>query len=261
MAGNESVHQHLVGTAALCRAFSSPWGRAIQGEWLGLLHDIGKYSQAFQKRLLLNNGPQVDHATAGAYESFIRQQLVAAFCIAGHTRACPTTAAVPTWRERPYGAPEQGQRRSWSHTRPGARRLPSLMRTCLRSSCKTGWLQPFYTRMMYSCLVDADFLDTEAFMAEEEVLRAVARICQRWRKAGTLYRALVPPPKGALNRQRCAILRACIEGGEGSRPGLFSLPCRRAAARRWPPLAFALKHARANGLKRIVYVIPLHLHY
>ncbi|SCJ40435.1 CRISPR-associated helicase Cas3 [uncultured Clostridium sp.] len=252
----QTVHQHLVGTAALCRAFSSPWGAGDQGEWLGLLHDIGKYSQAFQKRLL-NNGPRVDHATAGAYESAMRRQMMAAFCIAGHHTGLPDGgsrtdlegATLMARLNRAKGG-ELEPYTPWSEeiTIPHADLPAFILQDRLAAA--------FYTRMLYSCLVDADFLDTEAFMAEEEVLRGGGEDMPALEKKLERYIAPWFPPKGALNRQRCAILRACMEGGEGSRPGLFSLTVPTGGGKTVASLAFALKHARANGLKRIVYVIP-----
>ena len=61
----QTVAEHLTGTAALCRAFAGAFGAEAEGELMGLAHDIGKCTDSFQKRLL-EDGPIVDHATAGA---------------------------------------------------------------------------------------------------------------------------------------------------------------------------------------------------
>ena len=61
----QTVAQHLTGTAELCRSFAAAFGAEADGELAGLAHDIGKCTDAFQDRLL-NDGPIVDHATAGA---------------------------------------------------------------------------------------------------------------------------------------------------------------------------------------------------
>ena len=61
----QTVAEHLTGTAALCRAFAGVFGAEAEGELMGLAHDIGKCTDGFQKRLL-EDGPVVDHATAGA---------------------------------------------------------------------------------------------------------------------------------------------------------------------------------------------------
>lgn len=61
----QTVAEHLTGTAALCREFAADFGAGSDGELAGLTHDLGKCTDGFQKRLL-ENGPIVDHATAGA---------------------------------------------------------------------------------------------------------------------------------------------------------------------------------------------------
>ena len=84
----QSVEEHLKGTAERCAQFSAAFGAAEQGKLLGLLHDIGKYSDEFQKRL--HGGTRVDHATAGALEILkMTHADWGAFCIAGHHSGLP----------------------------------------------------------------------------------------------------------------------------------------------------------------------------
>ena len=64
----QTVYEHLSGTADLAGEFAAPFGATEEARFAGWLHDIGKYSTAFQKRLL-EDGPRVDHATAGAQEA------------------------------------------------------------------------------------------------------------------------------------------------------------------------------------------------
>ena len=60
----QTVAEHLTGTAALCRKFAADFGAEADGDLMGLAHDLGKCTDAFQKRLL-EGGPVVDHTTAG----------------------------------------------------------------------------------------------------------------------------------------------------------------------------------------------------
>ena len=78
---------HLVGTASLCSSFAAAFDAEEQGQLAGIAHDIGKYADAFQRRL--HGGPKVDHATAGAYECLKIQQPLAAFAISGHHGGLP----------------------------------------------------------------------------------------------------------------------------------------------------------------------------
>ena len=82
----QTVLAHLLCTAMLCAQFAEKFGEKALGYWAGLLHDIGKFTQAFQKRLFCG-GKKVDHSTAGAWES--KAYLPSA--------SWDTTAACRTW--------------------------------------------------------------------------------------------------------------------------------------------------------------------
>lgn len=83
----QTVADHLQGTAVLCGQFAAAFDAQQQGTWLGLLHDIGKYSTKFQKRL--QGGEKVDHSTAGAQVAARYGQIPLAFAIAGHHSGLP----------------------------------------------------------------------------------------------------------------------------------------------------------------------------
>ena len=68
----QTVYEHLTGTAELAKQFAAAFGAEEDGYLLGLLHDIGKYSDAFQHRL--DGGVRVDHSTAGAKEACARHR-------------------------------------------------------------------------------------------------------------------------------------------------------------------------------------------
>lgn len=75
----QTVEAHLQETAQLCGGFAGKFGEEKRGRILGLTHDIGKNSQAFQKRL--HGGVKVDHATAGALECAKIQENLSACCV------------------------------------------------------------------------------------------------------------------------------------------------------------------------------------
>ena len=83
----QTVYDHLAGTARLAGSFAAPFGAQREAEFAAWLHDVGKYSDAFQLRL--KGGPKVDHSTAGAQEAWVRQHLHAAFAVAGHHSGLP----------------------------------------------------------------------------------------------------------------------------------------------------------------------------
>ena len=83
----QTVYDHLAGTARLAGSFAAPFGAQSEAEFAAWLHDVGKYSDAFQLRL--KGGPKVDHSTAGAQEAWVRQHPHAAFAVAGHHSGLP----------------------------------------------------------------------------------------------------------------------------------------------------------------------------
>ncbi len=161
----QGLEEHLNGTANLSEEFAAAFGAASQGRLVGQVHDIGKYSDAFQNRLL-HGGPIVDHSTAGAVECAKKGAGWAALCVAGHHAGLPDfgnlkvdISGQPTLCGRLKGA-QQGK--IPPYTAWPVADLPEVVPP-------QGWGQnavsdAFFVRMLYSCLVDADYLDTEQFM-------------------------------------------------------------------------------------------------
>ena len=112
--------------------------------------------------------------------------------------------------------------------------------------------------MMYSCLVDADFLDTEAFMDPgRATLRSsgvpLAMLAERFfTKLDEKQRSAADT---AVNRIRSEIRTVCEDAAEKS-PGLFSLTVPTGGGKTLSGTAFAFRHALRHGLKRVIYVIP-----
>lgn len=251
----QTLAQHLCGTAALCERFASEFDAGPQGHLVGKAHDVGKYSKAFQRRIR-GADIRVDHATAGAAECVKRNHIAEAFAVAGHHGGLPDGG---TRTDAPQEPTLQGCMR---RAREGLiepydawQQEIALPDAGIPEFCRHDALAlSFYIRMLYSCLVDADFLDTEAFMRGEErdshPLDAEALWEKLMRFIGGWF-----PPRGALNEKRCDILRQCMEGGNGKR-GLYTLTVPTGGGKTVASMAFALAHARRHGMKRIIYVIP-----
>ena len=248
----QSVKDHLEGTAALCASFADRFGAGELGRLCGLAHDIGKYSEAFQDRIL-HDGKKVDHASAGAIECWGIRQVCVAMCVMGHHgglmnlgyREDLPDADSFYGRMRRYKGPQKYDYHAWKEEieLPNAP-VPSVK-----------WEHTaFYTRMLYSCLVDADFLDTAAFMGEPR-----EGISTDWDELNARLEAYTDgwyPPKNELNRIRCGILNACKENGDRADDSLYTLTVPTGGGKTVSSLAFALRHARKTGKDRIIYVIP-----
>lgn len=250
----QTVKEHLDGTAKLCGGFAEAFGAGRLGWMVGEAHDIGKYSAPFQRRIR-EKDVATDHSTAGAQQAAGIWGPPAAYCIAGHHGGLPDGGCrtdVPgqptlSGRLKKQVAPYNAFSAEVTLSRVPFQ-IPHVMG-------RGGFTVSFWTRMLFSCLVDADYLDTEAFMQGSPPPRG------RRLEADVLLERLktyVAPwwdAKTELNQVRCQILRACLDAGTQP-PGLFTLTVPTGGGKTVSSLAFALRHAREHGKKRIVYVIP-----
>lgn len=120
----------------------------------------------------------------------------------------------------------------------------------------TGFRLSFYIRMLFSCLVDADFIDTETFMdgalAPRGNYDALPALLDRLET----YIAPWYPPKTELNRKRCAILDACKASGSTAAPGVYTLTVPTGSGKTTAAMAFALTAAVQNCMSRVIYAAP-----
>ena len=246
-----SDHEHGVGT--LCRQFAEAFGAQAEGHEAGVHHDDGKATAAFQHRLL-DNGLKVDHATAGAQNIMLSNNLLLAACVMGHHSGLPDFGST----KDPLGAPTfTGRIKKW-----GTPAIPPLdpdypippVRLPQRPVTRPSLSESFRTRMLYSCLVDADYLDTEQFMqgdmprgtgdSLETLLTRLQAKLNEWDN-----------PTSALNKLRQQILQACVSAAANPK-GIYTLTVPTGGGKTTSSLAFALHHAVEHGMKRVIYVVP-----
>lgn len=253
----QSVTDHLTGTAQRAERFAAAFGAGPLGKVSGLLHDIGKFSPQFQQRIHdPEHSGRVDHSTAGAQEAWRRELFPVAFAVAGHHAGLPDGgSSVDTGDasslfgrlKRPV-PPHDAWRKEIC---PPAVSLPPFCK-------KDSFSLMFFTRMLYSCLVDADYLDTEAFMQGQEAPRggyeSISHLLEKVRAKADVW--LNAPPSGLLNEKRNAVLRACMANGAAWERGAYTLTVPTGGGKTFDSLAFALEHAARQGMERVIYVIP-----
>ena len=237
----------------------------------GLLHDVGKYTEAFQKRLA--GGSRVDHATAGAQQVCVLDaatpndrgmaQLIA-YAIAGHHAGLPdmhsNTGSLDSLDERLKKELDPLDSTWDLEIRPDATGLWPEGFTLGKDREATAFQLSLLTRMIFSCLVDADFRDTERFYA----VAKGETIDRDWPMLQDIVDELIGSlnecftgfdTNGKVNRLRGEILKHVRAQAQGA-PGLFSLNVPTGGGKTLTSLAFALDHAKAHGFERIVYAIP-----
>ena len=237
----------------------------------GLLHDLGKYCPEFLKRLQ-GGKIRVDHATAGALVAIERWPLLIgkllAYCIAGHHAGLANGI-------------DEGQKRSTLDERlklkPGKDiphldpvwqqeiKLPTQITPPALKPHKIwpGFQLAFLTRMIFSCLIDADRKDTnnyyrrlEAKGNAESNYPPLSALRERLNtKLEKIQRNLAAQPPKNINQLRQRILDHSRKQAQLI-PGLFSLTVPTGGGKTYTSMAFALDHAIAHQLRRIIYVIP-----
>ena len=254
----QSVKEHLEGTAQRAGDFAEKFGKREWGYCCGKLHDIGKYSKEFQKKIQENTNDRVDHATAGAQ---VCKELggyypILSYCIAGHHAGLPdygntaiSSSLCGRWKKRicDYQAYEDEIEIPKMDTDPIIFKKDRNMDFALGT----------FIRMLYSCLVDADFLDTEAFMKNGETGRNSGESMEILQNKLINYVSewLKNTDTDTINGRRTEILNHCIK--EGKQPeGIFRLTVPTGGGKTIASLAFAMEHAVKYQKDRIIYVIP-----
>lgn len=270
----QSLQEHSLAVADLSVLRARPFGLERAARLAGLLHDLGKYTTAFQRRLE-GATKAVDHSTAGAAVvlqlaegASIQDRLVAelvAYAILGHHAGLPNRIGERGFEDRVDAftadekrAPDAVWREELAVDAGGL--FPPGFRPAADNKDRYFQLA-FMGRMIFSCLVDADFRDTEEFYAKFEGIQkdrvwpalkdALPSLIARFDAQMATFDAM----KNNLNALRAEILahvRAkAIEG-----PGLFTLTVPTGGGKTLASLGFALDHAKAHGHRRIIYAIP-----
>jgi len=271
----EPLSEHLLLVARRASGYASVFEAGDEAFVAGLLHDLGKYAPVFLKRLE-NQAHHLDHWTPGAMVALDRYQMLGiavALAIEGHHIGLQCAAKSHYGGLVPGRArPTEGCRFTEADPNCLLQRLaadgielPALERSLFTpTGPRVGTMLDL--RMLFSTLVDADFLETEAHFDRD------AQGQRQYRPAPPELQperalAVLDAHLAALaekNRERSSeavqelrgdLLAACRDGASHD-PGLFTLSAPTGAGKTLSMLAFALRHAKLHGLRRIVLAIP-----
>ena len=257
----QSIKEHLQGTAELAGKFAGKFGKQDWGYCCGMLHDIGKYSADFQKKIRGESERKVDHSTAGARVCREKggKYTFLEYCVAGHHAGL---ADFGSNFDESDGATLMGRRKKKISDYQAYQTeitIPEIITEPfdLKKTTNPEFSCSVFMRMLYSCLVDADFLDTEAFMNEGKEERntgeSAAILLEKLEKY--ISKWLENRGTDTVNGRRTEILRHCLEMG-GAEKGLFRLTVPTGGGKTVASLAFALRHAVQNQMDRVIYVVP-----
>jgi len=267
----QPLEEHLKNVAEIARSFAESFSAGDWGYLAGLWHDIGKYSDEFQKMLGTEEGSdahietkfrRIDHSTAGAKHAHISLKdkgKLLAYAIAGHHAGLldgKSNDACLYNRLMKENIPDYSSCPEHILNTKSLGDLPFALN--VHNPKRFGFQISFFIRMIYSCLVDADFLDTEVFMGREKSSwrKGYPALHELDAKLGFALKQLsASAPRTLINKHRAAILKNCLDAAELPQ-GLFSLTVPTGGGKTLSSLAFAIKHALKYNLKRIIYVIP-----
>lgn len=286
----QSLKDHLEGVAKLAGDFAEEFGNRDWGELIGFWHDLGKFVPDWQRHIrkaagydpeahLETRGNRVNHSAAGAILAFKRLERcpsiarALAYPIAGHHSGLPDWnpegAPGETLPERVFKAPfnqdletkdmEQIEKQAQADlflNKPIPRSAPMKVETLTRD--KTKEKLHLWVRMLFSCLVDADYLDTEAFMNKGKSLDRMgyASLPELKRRFDCFMERKQRDAKNTpINQKRQEILSQCRKKAE-LEPGIFTLTVPTGGGKTLSSMAFALEHALAHEKRRVIYAIP-----
>lgn len=265
----QTLPDHLEAVAGLAALMAASFGMPGAARLSGHYHDIGKATEGFDRRL--RGGPSVEHSLAGAYLVRKRnwvgpEKLMAdliAYAVAGHHAGLPDWAGDgSSLHARLAEFDPDGLDPAWTSYLPNDVDTVGLVKK-LKQTDQPGFSFAMLGRMLFSCLADADFQDTEQFYARVEGLT----IDRAWPRLADLLPGFISgfdaymtnKTKAAadnpVNRLRAEVL-AHVRAKASDPQGLFTLTVPTGGGKTLTSLAFALEHARAHGLDRIIYAIP-----
>lgn len=272
----ETVKEHLQKVAALAREYGEVLGLEEPAELEGQIHDFGKYTESFQD-VLKGTRTGVDHAIGGA--CFLE------CCYRGKPGSHPVIEAV---NGHHAGLVAYDMIKAELHAIAGERRqahgnagkLPSIENIVQLKEANAAFRKDFpdfkppklpiaptpelesmlYTRLLFSCLVDADYTasamnDDDAYLAHAEdscfdpliLLEKLYAYCRDIRQASTADKT--------LNRYRDQVFEQRGNMGD-AREGLYTLTAPTGTGKTLALLHFALRHCLKHGKKRIIIVLP-----
>lgn len=303
----QAVSDHLLEVSRLSRQFASKIGAPGLGELLGLLHDFGKYSEAFQKYIKSSTGllnpdmdddyvvtkalkGRIDHSSAGGqwiWEHFRKYKIgslpvgkfagqTMAVCLASHHSGlidCIKPDGTVGFLDRISKSDDKTHLRECLQVADNeilakikglasTERLQDCWNFCQQilsqdlSSTVRAFRFGLWTRFLYSCLIDADRINSADFEnPEKKAARCIHPV--NWEPAINILEHYLEhlEIRNEIDIIRRQISLECLSRAKGPQ-GIYKLTVPTGGGKTYASIRFALNHAKTHSLERIIYIIP-----
>jgi CRISPR-associated endonuclease/helicase Cas3 len=270
--GSDTWHglkEHLNDVAQKARWYSEKFGCGDLGYYAGLWHDLGKYNPKFQQYLELchvascqgESEPRdrVPHAIYGAKLAAEEFEPLA-LLIAGHHTGLQTLSKLENHLiERVDNLIYQTILQKALEEEIKLKIVPEVSQQ-LERLVQDKYSYDLLLRLLFSCLVDADYLDTEEHFDPESARQRGSNITVSalWETLKTSQLQLLEKAKElptTVNQVRAEVYKSCIAASTNE-TGLFRLAVPTGGGKTRSGLAFALAHAVKNNLDRVIVAVP-----
>lgn len=267
---------HLAEVGKLAERYGEEIGRKEEGGVAGRLHDFGKYSDRFQG-VLLGTHHGIDHAIGGAVYLYLRKNRArirytsVIESILGHHDGLRSMGELnERWQAENYAAcltqkePALSTKEEYLNAAKafGTYHFPKFSAPELPGPAFDYPVEAMLdTRMLFSCLVDADYTISALEKNPEYLKESVGQMLDAEASLRTLFQHMdelrkSSTAKESLNRLREQVFTTCGDMGERCEPGLFRLTAPTGVGKTMAMLHFALRHCQTHGLRRIIVVLP-----
>ncbi len=253
--------EHVRAVAETARIFAIGLSAAELAYYAGLWHDLGKFHPDFQVYLLRSEAdPSVrrhgpDHKAAGSTLARIHCQPLC-LLIQGHHGGLRNQRDFAGWlHEKEAGSAVTDAlalaHQAMSDLMPGHPVLPPAF------AKSDPFAAEMFLRLLFSALVDADFLDTERhFRGDQAAARGSdVGVEELWNRFEADQSALIARGDGAVNKMRRDVYQYAVAAAEEPL-GFFRLTVPTGGGMSRSAMAFALRHALKYGLERVVVAVP-----
>ena len=248
---------HLTAVAKIAGEFCEPFGSRDAGFYAGLWHDIGKFNPEFQRYLDGERQSGPDHKGAGAKLALNNRLEPLAMLVQGHHGGLQAMRHCRDWVNEKDSNPATENAIDYA-----LQAMPQLEPKT--SMTRPPWIDnehraEMWLRMVFSALVDADYLDTEAHFNPRQAAQRGPNISlpELWQRFSEQHQESVQTDAstGIVNEVRSEVYEACLAAAEQP-PGVFKLAVPTGGGKTLSGMGFALRHAVKHSLDRVTVAVP-----